>query len=98
MCSGCEKSFCITMILCITRSVIVVSYHPLATFPIWVPCHEGVGPYQLDNRAQIQCLWMLCYVMSTWPMSICGNSNAFGNVFPTAHRPTASLYLHGFLI
>ena len=27
----------------------------------------------------------------------CGNSNAFGNGFLTAHRPTAGLYLDGSL-
>src|ERR1700683_3283950 len=40
---------------------------------------------------------LLCYVMSTWLMSTCANSNAFSSDFPTAHRPTAGLYLQGLL-
>ena len=38
---------------------------------------------------------MLCYVHMAYVP--CGNSNAFGNGFLTAHRPTAGLSLDGSL-
>src|SRR6202167_1188063 len=59
-----------------------------------------MGAYQpvTDMRGLIsRGCGLLCYVMSTWLMSICANSNAFSSDFPTAHRPTAGLYLQGLL-
>src|ERR1700734_3176060 len=59
----------------------------------WAPTDMNESKHGLISRG----CGLLCYVMSTWLMSTCANSNAFSSYFPTAHRPTAGLYLQGLL-